>query len=242
MQRSSSMKWSELLDKNILELSSKLENRALEERNAGKGICPPQEQIFRALQLTTPDNVKVCIVGQDPYHTPGQANGLAFSVNNGTQPSLNNIFTELVNDIGCGRPTTGDLTPWAEKGVLLLNTALTVYEHQANSHVGWGWNKFTKAVLQAAHSLPQPIVFVLWGANAQDLLNDLITCAAVYHDNSHIVTENLVKKAFVLSSHPSPFSASRTCRGTPAFKGSKPFSTTNQLLIDMGGEAIDWRL
>lgn len=225
-------------------MSAKLEQRALDERNSGKNIYPPQDQIFRALQLTTPDKVKVCLVGQDPYHTPGQANGLAFSVapGNPLQPSLVNIFKELNDDLKIPKPAEGDLTKWAEQGVLLLNTTLTVYEHQANSHVNWGWKNFTKAVLQAAHGLPQPIVFMLWGANAQELLDDLITCAAVHHDNGHIVTENLVKKAFVLSSHPSPFSASRTCRGTPAFKGSKPFSTVNQLLVDMGGEPVDWNL
>lgn len=124
----------------------------------------------------------------------------------------------------------------------MLNTSLTVYEHQANSHANWGWQKFTTAILQAAHSLPQPIVFVLWGASAQDLMKDLITTAAVYHDNNHIVTENLVRKAFVLSSHPSPFSASRPCKGTPPFKGSKPFSAVNELLINMEGEPVDWRL
>ncbi len=231
-----SIKWSEILPQNALDLSVQLENRALEERKAGRNICPPQEQIFRALQLTPPEKVKVCIVGQDPYHTPGQANGLAFSIapGNPLQPSLINIFNELEQDIGIPRPITGDLTRWAEKGVLLLNTSLTVYEHQANSHAGWGWNNFTKAVLQAAHNLPQPIVYILWGANAQELLDDLITCAAVYHDNNKVVTENLVKKAYILSSHPSPFSANRTCRGTPAFKGSKPFSTANQLLANMG--------
>lgn len=124
---------------------------------------------------------------------------------------------------------------------MLLNTTLTVYEHQANSHVGWGWNKFTKSVLQAATKLPQPIVFMLWGANAQDLLNSLISCAAVQQDNK-VVTENLIKKAYILSSHPSPFSVSKPCRGTPPFKGSKPFSTANSLLVNMGGEPIDWSL
>lgn len=184
------------------------------------------------------------MVGQDPYHTPGQANGLAFSISPGhpLQPSLKNVYSELCADIGCEYPKDGDLTPWAEKGVLLLNTSLTVYEHQANSHVGWGWNKFTKSVLQAATKLPQPIVFLLWGANAQDLLNDLISCAAVYEEGKHIVRENLIKKAYVLSSHPSPFSVGKPCRGTPAFKGSRPFSTVNRLLVDMGGEPIDWRL
>lgn len=188
----------------------------LEERDNGKILYPPQEQIFRALQLTTPEDVRVCLVGQDPYHTPGQANGLAFSIapGNPLQPSLVNIFKELEEDVGVKRP---------ENGVLLLNTSLTVYEHQANSCVRWGWDRFTKSVLQAATKLPQPVVFLLWGSNAQDL----ISCAAVYEDGGHIVKENLIKKAYVLSSHPSPFSATRPCRGTPAFRGSKPFSTAN---------------
>ena len=125
-----------------------------------------------------------------------------------------------------------------ENGVLLLNTSLTVYEHQANSCVRWGWDRFTKSVLQTATKLPQPVVFL----NAQDLLKDLISCAAVYEDGGHIVKENLIKKAYVLSSHPSPFSATRPCRGTPAFRGSKPFSTANKLLTDMGGTPIDWSL
>lgn len=238
------MKWSELLSQDILDLSVQLENRALEEREQGHNICPDQSQIFRALQLTLPEDVKVCLVGQDPYHTPGQANGLAFSIAEGNplQPSLVNIFNELKDDLGIEKPASGDLTSWAQHGVLLLNTSLTVYEHQPNSHANWGWQKFTTAILQAAHSLPQPIVFLLWGANAQDLMKNLITRAAVYHDNGHVVTENLIKKTFVLSSHPSPFSVSRPCRGAPAFKGSKPFSTTNQLLTNMGGEPVDWRL
>lgn len=148
----------------------------------------------------------------------------------------------MEDDLGIPKPANGDLTKWAENGVLLLNTSLTVYEHQANSCAGWGWNKFTKAVLQAATRLPQPIVFLLWGNNAQSLLKDLISCAAVYEDNGHIVRENLIKKAYVLSSHPSPLSVTRPCKGAPAFRGSKPFSTANNLLVSMGGEAVDWRL
>lgn len=169
---------------------------------------------------------------------------MAFSIapGNPLQPSLVNIFNELNSDVGVQKPSTGDLTRWAEQGVLLLNTSLTVYEHQANSHAGWGWDRFTKAVLQAATKLPQPIIFLLWGANAQDLLPDLLSCAAIYEGGKHIIRENLIKKAYVLSSHPSPFSASRTCRGTPAFKGSKPFSTTNRLLVEFGGEVVDWTL
>ena len=237
-------KWSEILPQEALYLATELEAHAQEERDNGKKLYPPQDQIFRALQLTKPEDVRVCIVGQDPYHTPGQANGLAFSIapGNPLQPSLVNIFKELEEDVGIKKPEDGDLTKWAENGVLLLNTSLTVYEHQANSCAKWGWDKFTKSVLQAATKLPQPVVFLLWGANAQDLLNDLISCAAVYEDGKHIVKENLIKKAYVLSSHPSPFSATRPCRGTPAFRGSKPFSTTNTLLTSMGGTPIDWNL
>lgn len=237
-------KWSEILPQEALYLATELEAHAQEERDNGKKLYPPQDQIFRALQLTKPEDVWVCIVGQDPYHTPGQANGLAFSIapGNPLQPSLVNIFKELEEDVGIKKPEDGDLTKWAENGVLLLNTSLTVYEHQANSCAKWGWDKFTKSVLQAATKLPQPVVFLLWGANAQDLLNDLISCAAVYEDGKHIVKENLIKKAYVLSSHPSPFSATRPCRGTPAFRGSKPFSTANTLLTSMGGTPIDWSL
>lgn len=237
-------KWSEILPQEALYLATELEAHAQEERDNGKKLYPPQDQIFRALQLTKPEDVRVCIVGQDPYHTPGQANELAFSIapGNPLQPSLINIFKELEEDVGIKKPEDGDLTKWAENGVLLLNTSLTVYEHQANSCAKWGWDKFTKSVLQAATKLPQPVVFLLWGANAQDLLNDLISCAAVYEDGKHIVKENLIKKAYVLSSHPSPFSATRPCRGTPAFRGSKPFSTANTLLTSMGGTPIDWSL
>lgn len=237
-------KWSEILPQEALYLATELEAHAQEERDNGKKLYPPQDQIFRALQLTKPEDVRVCIVGQDPYHTPGQANGLAFSIapGNPLQPSLVNIFKELEEDVGIKKPENGDLTKWAENGVLLLNTSLTVYEHQANSCAKWGWDKFTKSVLQAATKLPQPVVFLLWGANAQDLLNDLISCAAVYEDGKHIVKENLIKKAYVLSSHPSPFSATRLCRGTPAFRGSKPFSIANTLLTSMGGTPIDWSL
>lgn len=234
------MKWSSILDTDTLKLGSDLANRALEERELGKSICPPQELIFKALELTPPDKTKVCIVGQDPYHTPGVANGLAFSAPTIKQPSLTNIFKELSTDLGINPPSSGDLTPWAKRGVLLLNTSLTVYAHQPNSHSKWGWRDFAKGVLKVAHSLPQPVVFIFWGANAQSLLNSLITSPSVYHDHNKIVTENLVKKAYILSSHPSPFSASKKCGDTPPFIGSKPFSTANNLLIKMGGEPIDW--
>lgn len=186
----------------------------------------------------------MCLVGQDPYHTPGVANGLAFSISAGNklQPSLVNIFKELKRDVGVEIPKSGDLTKWAERGVLLLNTSLTVYEHQANSHAGWGWDNFTKAVLQAAHGLSQPVVFLLWGANAISLMRDLVTSPLVCVDDNYIFIENFTKKAFVLSSHPSPLSYSKQCKGSPPFKGSRPFSNANDLLVQMGSKPIDWNL
>lgn len=124
---------------------------------------------------------------------------------------------------------------------MLLNASLTVYEHQTNSCVNWGWSRFTTAVLKAATQLAQPIVFMLWGANAQNLLKDLNSSPMVW-DGPGVARENLIKKAYILSSPPSPFSVSKPCKGTPAFKGSKPFSTANNLLLSMGGEPIDWSL
>lgn len=238
------MKWSELLPQDILQLSADLEALALKEREEGKIIYPPQDKIFRALQITTPDEVKVCIVGQDPYHSPGAANGLAFSISEGCklQPSIVNIFKELKSDLNIDTPNNGDLTKWAEQGVLLLNTTLTVYEHKPNSHARWGWNKFTNAVLQAAHKLPQPIVYILWGASAIELMNKLTNSPTICMENSHVFIENLKKKAFVLSSHPSPLSAYKTCKGSPSFIGSKPFSTCNQLLQKMNADIINWNL
>lgn len=237
------MKWTDLLSQEALDLSRKLEQRALDERNNGKNICPPQDQIFRALQLTPPDKVKVCIVGQDPYHTPGQANGLAFSIANGNplQPSLVNIFKELNSDLGIPRPAGGDLTKWAEQGVLLLNTSLTVYEHQANSHENWGWKNFTREILSASMQLPRPIVYMGWGANAIDILiSARLNSPIVYKGD--IAIQKMTKKAFLFSSHPSPFSCRKKCRNYPPFMGNKPFSKANQILEEMGGEAVDWRL
>lgn len=236
------MKWSELISPQAKEFNMRAMERVYRERQEGKEIYPPDNLIYRAIELTPPDAVKVCIVGQDPYHTPGAANGLAFSTNPDCplQPSLRNIFKELQDDINCGSPPNGDLTAWAERGVLLLNTTLTVYAHQPNSHAKWEWKDFTGEILRAASRLPQPVVFMLWGNNAQDFLLDLKSPAA-FKEGS-IIREPSAKKAFILSSHPSPFSASRPCRGTQPFRGSRPFSTANELLIEMGGEPIEWKI
>lgn len=233
------MKWTDLLSEEAITKMRKLAAKADQERQTGKTICPPQEDIFRALQLTSPDKVKVCIIGQDPYHTPGQANGLAFSVapGNPLQPSLRNIFKELQSDVGCGRPLTGDLTPWAEKGVLLLNTVLTVEAHKANSHADWGWQDFTSEVFRVCSFLPQPIVFIAWGKSAQDIVWRFFPPGTGWE----ALMSNR-RKACIFSTHPSPFSATRASSTAPAFVGSKPFSTANRCLEKMGAEPIDWSL
>lgn len=187
-------------------------------------VYPPSDQIFAALQQTPPERVRVVILGQDPYHQPSQANGFAFSVNPGQKlpPSLRNIFKELHSDIGCETPASGDLTKWALQGVLLLNTTLTVFEGQPNSCIGWGWDVFTGAILEACEQLPQPIVYILWGVNAQKI------GAKVGK------REGKVK---ILGNHPSPLSANRG-----GFFGTKPFSKANAFLADHGAQRIDWCL
>lgn len=239
------MKWSQVLPTATKELGNTLAAKAQTERDKGLTLYPSQNKIFRALELTAPDEIKVVIVGQDPYHEEGQAHGLSFSVedNCAFPPSLKNIFNELVSDVHVDYPQTGNLTSWARQGVLLLNSTLTVYEHQANSCASWGWRNFTQDILRSIVALPQPIVIILWGAFAQDLMPNLITSSLVYpRNNISVALEPDVKKAFVLSSHPSPLSASKSCRGTPPFKGSKPFSTTNELLISMGSKPINWNV
>lgn len=185
-------------------------------------IFPPEEDRYNALKLTPLDEVKVVILGQDPYHDNNQAHGLAFSVRPGVQPppSLQNIFKELHDDVGAPIPKSGYLAPWAEQGVLLLNAVLTVRAHQANSHKGKGWETFTDRVIAAVSAKDSPVVFVLWGNNAQRK-RELIDAR---------------KNAVIAGPHPSPLSASR------GFFGSRPFSKINGLLKQWGMEEIDWAL
>lgn len=225
------MKWSHILPPEALEIGDALTARAQKERSDGQIIYPPQNQMFNALNLTLPENLKVCIIGQDPYHGPNQANGLAFSVSPGITPppSLVNIFKELETDMGIPRPATGDLTPWAKQGVMLLNTSLTVYHKRPASCADWGWDKFVRHVLQASLNLPQPVVYILWGAHARN------TIAECQNPRPDI-------KIYMTSSHPSPYSADKGTRSAPAFLGSRVFSRTNQALVNMGVQPIDWRL
>ena len=191
-------------------------------------IYPKETNVFKALSMTDYPNVKAIILGQDPYHTPNTAMGLSFSIdpsNPVIPPSLQNIYKERQADLNIAPSTNGDLSPWAKQGVLLLNTILTVEQHQALSHQNLGWQEFTDAVIKALNNRPnnQPIVYLLWGRKAQDKL-DLIDTT---NPNTLIIE----------STHPSPFSAAK---GRNSFFGSRPFSRTNQFLTQHNVTPIDW--
>lgn len=185
-----------------------------------KIIFPPKDHIFEALKLTSYANTKVVIVGQDPYHGEGEAHGLSFSVMDGVKipPSLQNIYKELYNDLGIIPKKTGNLTGWAKEGVLLLNSVLTVEKDKAGSHKNLGWEPFTDYIIKVLNTKEEPIVFILWGNFAKSK-KSLIT------NSKHLIIE---------SSHPSPFSAYN------GFFGSKPFSKTNNFLINNNIKPIDW--
>ncbi len=194
------------------------------EETAGKHIYPPRGQRLAALELTPLDKVKVVILGQDPYHGPGQAHGLAFSVPQGvpSPPSLVNIYKELKSDLGIGPPDHGDLSHWAKQGVLLLNNALTVEAGQAGSHQNRGWEAITDAAVAAVATRPEPSVFILWGSHAQ---GKAARIPELVNSGRHLI---------IRSPHPSPLSAHR------GFFGSKPFSRANAFLEANGRGAIDW--
>ena len=194
-------------------------------------IYPAQDNILNALALTAPADVRVVILGQDPYHGPGQAMGLSFSVPEGQKlpPSLRNIYKEMAADLGCTAPASGDLTSWAQQGVLLLNTTLTVREHAANSHAKLGWKILTDAIVRRCLQLEQPVVFLTWGRHAIDMV-----------EAARKTTGAAANKFFLASTHPSPLSATRAAGELPAFMGSRPFSRTNELLTQHGAAPIDW--
>jgi len=190
-----------------------------EEKKAGKTIYPPEPLIFNSFLQTPYDQVKVVIVGQDPYHGPGQAHGLSFSVLPGiTQPpSLKNIYKELENDLGIRRPSHGCLISWAKQGVLLLNATLTVRAGEPRSHYGKGWERFTDAVIDILAQRQDPIVFLLWGKSAQEKCHKVI---GTHH-------------AVFQAAHPSPYSVDK-------FFGCRHFSKANEFLKKVGKEPIDW--
>jgi uracil-DNA glycosylase len=186
---------------------------------ANHTVYPPIEDLFAAYRLCPPDRTRVLILGQDPYHGPGQAHGLSFSVRAGVRipPSLRNVFTELADDLGIPPPVTGDLTGWARQGVLLLNAVLTVRAAAAASHAGKGWEAFTDATIRALNAADQRVVFLLWGGYARRK-------AALITNPMHVVLE---------AGHPSPLN-------TRGFRGARPFSAANKALADAGRPVIDW--
>lgn len=196
--------------------------RFLIEEYRTRVIYPDMYDIYNALHLTSFAETKAVIVGQDPYHGPGQAHGLSFSVKPGVDipPSLQNIFKELHDDLGCKIPNHGYLVKWAEQGVLMLNAVLTVRAGIPNSHRGKGWEHFTDQVIARLNQRKKPVVFILWGKNAQEKRRWIT-------QPHHLVIQ---------SPHPSPFSANR------GFFGSRPFSRTNQFLREHGMEEIDWQI
>ncbi len=199
----------------------KFYNMILSEYNK-KTIFPPQDYIFNALKLTSYENTKVVIVGQDPYHGVNQANGLSFSVQKGIKlpPSLQNIYKELENDLGIKPKTHGDLTNWAKQGVLMLNAVLTVEKDKAASHRNLGWEPFTDYIIKLLNKKEKPVVFILWGNFAKEKVKFI----------------NNPKHFIITSPHPSPFSA------YSGFFGSKPFSKTNEFLKKNNLKEINWEL
>lgn len=185
-------------------------------------IFPPKENVLRALNLTPIEDIKAVILGQDPYHGEGEANGLAFSVNKGIKlpPSLRNIYKELNTDLGIQAPLHGDLTKWAQHGVLLLNSILTVEKDKPASHRKLGWEEYTDSIIKEISTKKEHVVFILWGNFAQS--------------KEYLIDEN--KHLVIKSPHPSPFSARK------GFFGSKPFSKTNEWLKTKGLEPIDWSI
>jgi len=196
--------------------------KTIREEYSTKQIFPPADEIFTAFEMTPLSDVKVVIIGQDPYHGDGQAHGLCFSVKPDveTPPSLVNMYKELNSDLGCYIPNNGYLTKWAKQGVLMLNTVLTVRAHQANSHRGIGWEEFTDAAIRILNEQDRPIVYLLWGKPAQ-------MKKSMLNNPKHLILE---------APHPSPLSAYR------GFFGCQHFSKTNQFLKENGLEPVDWQI
>lgn len=214
--------WAELLEEEFHKPYYIQLRQFLKQEYAAHTIYPDMHDIFNALHYTSYTDTKVVILGQDPYHGPGQAHGLSFSVKPGipAPPSLQNMFKELYSDLGCRIPDNGHLIRWAEQGVLLLNTVLTVRDGQAASHKGKGWEPFTDRVISLLDQREKPIVFILWGSHAAQ--------------KSQLITS---RRHYILRSvHPSPLSAYR------GFFGSKPFSQANAFLQSIGSAPIDWQI
>lgn len=214
--------WDEILSNEFDKPYYQSLRQFLDSEYKNKTIYPLPKYIYTALKLTPYKDTKVLILGQDPYHEPGQAHGLAFSVSLNTQipPSLINIYKEMKDDIGTYIPNNGFLKSWADQGVLLLNTVLTVEAHKANSHAGKGWETLTDTIISKLNEKEEPVVFILWGRNARNK-------KALITNPKHLIIE---------SAHPSPLSAYN------GFFGSKPFSRTNTFLIQNNLKPINWQI
>ena len=215
------MTWKEVLSKYMSTEEYKNLEEAVRKEYASTQVFPPQGQVFNALKKTPYEDVKCVIIGQDPYHDDGQAMGLCFSVNKGVQipPSLKNIYKEIDTEYGCGMPEHGDLTSWAEQGVLLLNAVLTVRAHQPASHKSLGWEKCTDEIIRQLNHREEPIVFMLWGNFAKQ--------------KASLITNP--KHCILTSGHPSPLSVRY-------FLGNNHFKKCNEFLIKNGQTPIDWRI
>lgn len=214
--------WDELLKEELNKDYFKKLEKYLQNESKNYTIYPEKQDIFTALKYTDYKDVKVVILGQDPYHGPNQSHGLAFSVKPGIKipPSLRNIYKELKDDLGCEIPNNGYLEKWAKEGVLLLNTSFTVRAGEANSHRNIGWEIFTDNIIKILNERKDPIIFILWGNNAKGK-------ESLINPNKHYTIKSV---------HPSPLSASR------GFFGSKPFSKANNFLISIDSEPIDWQI
>ncbi|MFI0444597.1 uracil-DNA glycosylase [Actinomadura sp. 6N118] len=213
--------WRERLDPLLDPIATAALSAFVAQEYATQTVYPPQEDLFAAFRHCSYDKARVLILGQDPYHGPGQAHGMSFSVRDGVRlpPSLRNIYKELASDLEVPVAKTGDLTPWADQGVLLLNAVLTVRGGEAGAHAGKGWEEFTDAAIRALNDKPERVIFVLWGAYARKKAR-LIT--GVHH-------------TVIESAHPSPLSAKK-------FFGTRPFSAVNKALADAGSPEIVWNL
>jgi len=222
--------WLDRAPRDVAETTERLLGQVAALR-ASETVYPAQENILNALAHTAPSEVRAVVLGQDPYHGPGQAMGLSFSVPAGVKlpPSLRNIYKELAADLGCAMPASGDLTSWAEQGVLLLNTVLTVREHEAASHAKLGWQTLTTWVMRACMELPQPVVFLAWGRPSISMI-----------EAARVAAGNPGNKFVLASTHPSPLSANRAAGELPAFMGSRPFSQANALLEQCGVAGVNW--
>lgn len=213
--------WQQVLEKEFTKPYYLQLREFLKNEYQTRTIYPDMYRIFSALELTPYEEVKVVILGQDPYHGPNQAHGLSFSVESGKiPPSLQNIYKEMNSDLGIPPANHGNLTHWAKQGVLLLNTVLTVRAGEANSHQGHGWEQFTDCIIQSLNERKQPVIFILWGRPAQQK-------AKMIDTTKHVI---------IASAHPSPLAAYR------GFFDSHPFSKTNHALVALGEEPIDWQL